>query len=159
MFSETMLILTAGVCLFVGAVIGYIIAAGAAPSGSGRRTLENRLKSTEQQLEDYKTEVTHHFERTAELVNNLTESYKDVHEHLAKGAGTLADPNLGKQFLSNADKAWLPNDEQPSDLIDENTNIEPPKDWAPGKGTLREDFGLDKKTPPQPAPEPPNRPV
>lgn len=144
MFSETTLILTAGVCLFVGAVIGYVIAAGVAPSGSGRRTLENRLKSTEQQLEDYKTEVTQHFERTADLVNNLTESYKDVHEHLAKGAAHLADPNLGQQFLTNADKAWLP-DESSDELVDESANIEPPKDWAPEKGTLSEDFGLDKK--------------
>ncbi len=157
MFSETALVLTAAVSLFVGAIIGYVVAASGS-SGGSRRTLENRLKSTEQQLEDYKKEVTQHFEQTADLVNNLTESYKDVHEHLAKGATSLADPNLGQQFLSNADKAWLPA-EEPTELIDENANIEPPKAWAPEKGTLREDFGLDKKGPPEQTPGPPNRPA
>lgn len=159
MFTQQALILTALISLLIGGLIGYILAAGVSPrGGNSRRALENRLKSTEQQMEDYQTEVAKHFERTADLVNNLTESYKDVHVHLAKGAADLTDSPVGQQFLANSAKAWLP-PEQPEELVDENANIEPPKDWAPEKGTLSEEFGLDKKNrPEEPQAEQPKNP-
>jgi len=156
-FSLTALILTALVCLVLGGLIGYAIVVNASPDGgSSRRTLENRLKSTEQQLQDYQAQVAQHFERTAELVNNLTESYRDVHEHLASGASRLADTHVSEQFLANANRVWLKND-QTKELLDENSQIEPPKDWAPEKGTLSETFGLDHKNDPVPPNAPPVR--
>lgn len=155
MFSQSALITAAVSGLLVGGLFGYLIAVGFTPKGGqSRRTLENRLKSTEQQLVDYQTHVTQHFERTADLVNNLTESYKDVHAHLASGAANLADPKVGQQFLANTDSTWAPS-EKSDDLVDENASIEPPKDWAPRKGTLSEDFGLNKKTDSEQLPEQP----
>ena len=145
MFSLSALVLTALVCLIIGALIGYAVLANMGSAGSGNRTLETRLQAAEQQLADYQTQVAQHFQRTAELVNNLTTSYREVHEHLANGASNLANPEISQHFLSETGKP-LPGQPAPnSDLVADDAKVEPPRDWSPEKGTLSESFGLDGK--------------
>ena len=40
-------------------------------------------------FQDYRDQVTHHFMRTSELVQEMTQSYRSVYEHLASGAQQL----------------------------------------------------------------------
>ncbi|WP_317930943.1 YhcB family protein [Halioxenophilus sp. WMMB6] len=142
MFSLSALVLTALVCLILGAIIGYLVLGNVGTQSANKRSLETRLQAAEQQLKDYQSQVTHHFEKTSELVNNLTASYREVHEHLASGAVNLATPEVGRQFLGESNRQWL-DAENAGDLLAADAQIEPPKDWAPEKGTLSESFGLN----------------
>jgi uncharacterized membrane-anchored protein YhcB (DUF1043 family) len=98
------------------------------------RGIEQRLHQAESELKVYQREVAEHFAHTSQLVNNLTHAYREVNEHLANGALKLATPAISQQILDAAGgnaKASLR--EQP---------LEPPRDWAPSKGTLSDDYGL-----------------
>jgi hypothetical protein len=88
--------------------------------------------------------VVEHFTETAKLLNNLTESYRDVHNHLAQGAATLCQgegPISLERLESRRDLTEIP-----ANLA----HIQPPLDYAPKnspdeKGMLNEEFGLDRE--------------
>ena len=145
MFSLTALILTALISLIIGGLLGYLILDKLSPQSNANRALEARLQATEQQLTSYQSQVVKHFEKTSELVNNLTNSYKDVHEHLATGAASLANPEVSQQFIAETNKPWIAQPNRSPDLLSDDAHVEPPKDWAPEKGTLSEGFGFDSR--------------
>ncbi len=145
MFSLTALVLTALVSLIIGALVGYSIVSKLSPQSNANRALEARLQTTEQQLNSYQSQVVQHFERTSELVNNLTASYREVHEHLASGAANLANPEVGQQFVANSDQPWLAADRRTREVLPDDSQVEAPKDWAPENGTLSESFGIDSQ--------------
>ncbi len=70
------------VALAAGALIGYLM--GRSGDNSGQQKLVNQLNEAQQELSEYKEQVNSHFETTAALVNNLTESYREVHQHWLK---------------------------------------------------------------------------
>ena len=91
-------------------------------------------------LLDYRQQVDHHFLRTAELVNNMTESYRKVHEHLSEGAHDLCSES-GRRLAAQASLDALPGRQGDREAPAE--ELEPPLDYAPqAKGTLSEDYGL-----------------
>ena len=59
--------------------------------GNRRRTqeLENKVNSLQQEYDSYHEQVGQHFLKTSELVEKMTESYRDVYEHLATGSQAL----------------------------------------------------------------------
>ena len=57
--------------------------------------LQLELDRLKENFRDYRDQVTHHFMRTSELVQEMTQSYRSVYEHLASGAQHLCgDPEL-----------------------------------------------------------------
>ncbi|EXJ12735.1 MULTISPECIES: Z-ring associated ZapG family protein [Nitrincola] len=170
MEQETIWIITL-IALVIGAMIGYMLGFS---KGSSKQKIEtaNEIKQTKTELHRYKQEVTSHFETTAELVNNLTEQYRKVHEHLASGAQTLcpnqaAGNSLHASLQPKQVEALIPDVQtedvkppQDSNLEDQTNVIEPPRDYAPKapneEGTLSSSYGLKKKDeitpPPQPDP-------
>lgn len=106
------------------------------------RELEQRLHDAEGTLQSYQRDVAEHFAQTSQLVNNLTQSYRDVHEHLANSAMKLATPAISKQILDSANSNLLGGEKS---YINEQ-HFEAPRDWAPkaigSKGTLSEDYDL-----------------
>lgn len=76
---------------------GITLGVGAAylTFGSKRQTRELREKidALQQELDTYRGQVGQHFQRTAELVQKMTHSYREVYEHLASGSQALCrDP-------------------------------------------------------------------
>lgn len=138
------IIVIATVALIVGMIIGSVLNRTISPQATKSRNLEARLQATEQKLTDYQQEVTDHFSDTAKLVNNLTQSYKDVHEHLANNALRLANVDISRQLLASSPEEGT----NTSSGAAEEELPEPPKDWAPKSadepGTLREDYGLNE---------------
>lgn len=69
----------------VGVGIAYVF------FGSNRRTRELRaeMETLQQQFDDYRNQVGKHFLRTSELVQKMTDSYREVYEHLAGGSQAL----------------------------------------------------------------------
>lgn len=132
------LLITAVITLVVGIIIGVVAGRRWAPP-EHQKDLEQRLTSAKDELDSYQQDVAQHFMETSKRVSELTQSYRDLHEHLAKGALSLTNTEIGRQLLdAGANKDHIP------DL--ESTSIEPPKDWAPkmpgSRGMLSEEFGL-----------------
>ena len=72
-------------CLFglvLGALIMYFASAKSRKSNKSISEVENKLSS-------YQQDVVQHFEQTADLVDELTNSYKKVFDHLGKSAREL----------------------------------------------------------------------
>ena len=141
MYSFSSLVITGLVFFLTGAGISaallYIFRAQVLG-----RDLEQRLHEAESNLQGYQRDVAEHFSQTAALVNNLTQAYREVHEHLANGALKLATPAISRQIIDSANNSLDSNNKA---YISEQ-RIEPPRDWAPkapgSKGVLSEEYGL-----------------
>ncbi|MGL6161098.1 YhcB family protein [Microbulbifer sp.] len=139
MHSTSVLILVAVLGLALGALLAFL--AVRSRNGVDRtQELELRLREANSKLEDFQLQVNEHFDQTAQLVHNLTESYREVHEYLANSAVRLSSQDIGRQMLEAGSGKLSDNDESQA--------VAPPRDWAPkepgAKGTLAEDFGLEK---------------
>ncbi|MBR9866231.1 MAG: YhcB family protein [Oceanospirillales bacterium] len=151
------------VALLAGTLIGYLM--GRSGDTSSQQKLVDQLNEAQRDLSEYKEKVNGHFEKTAELVNNLTESYKQVHQHLAQGSETLCMGEHSPAQLSSQpqpaiaepvkdrpaeEKEQIPTvTEQVDTATDEPEVVEPPRDYAiknpDEEGTLSEKYGLKKK--------------
>ncbi len=73
-----------------GAAFAYLM------SGNGRRRtteLQEELGQLQQEFNSYRDQVGEHFRKTSELVQTMTDSYRNVYEHLASGSEVLCqDP-------------------------------------------------------------------
>lgn len=147
MFTLFQLVITGVLGAAFGALVGWLIGGLAGGNQRRNRRMEHNLRETQAQLNDYQHEVATHFARTAQLLDELTESYRHVHNHLAEGANTLVEQRSGKPLM----KA-IPSKEQLEAISEqpEPGEIRPPLDYAPrtspeDKGVLDESFGLDKE--------------
>lgn len=107
MSIETLLIAAIG--LLIGIGIGFFIGRSSMTKAVEHGAeIEAELWKTKQETDDYRHQVNHHFEKTAKLVGELTNSYKDmtqsykkVYEHLAQGAQTLASVDTSKMIAAS----------------------------------------------------------
>ena len=56
--------------------------------------LEQKLDTAHQEMTHYKQDVTQHFVKTSNLINNMTQSYRAVYDHMADGANKLCSSNM-----------------------------------------------------------------
>ncbi|MFT7387928.1 MAG: uncharacterized membrane-anchored protein YhcB (DUF1043 family) [Candidatus Endobugula sp.] len=138
-FSLTTLLIAAVTTFIAGCLLSLLLTRTLSPSEKKSRALEARLQETEDKLSSYQGEVTDHFSQTAQLVNNLTQNYKEVHEHLAGSALKLANVDISRQLLSNSVDG-----EENASLDNSGETFQPPKDWAPGTGALSESYELEE---------------
>jgi hypothetical protein len=142
-YSTNTLIAITLIALIAGLAVGLLLNNRRGGSRANQQELENHLSELRQQQQDYQEEVTAHFNQTATLINQLTESYRNVHNHLAKGAQLLTQGDSQQAIRA------LPDDEgnYPEDSRPE-LNISPPLDYAPKtpdqQGVLSESFGIQK---------------
>ena len=85
--------------LIIGGAAGFFLGRLDDFSQKEKQAMQDKLDQAQKEMANYKHEVTEHFVATAGLVNNLTESYQAVHEHLAKGAKTLCDHQVAVNRL------------------------------------------------------------
>lgn len=86
------ILLTVGVgAAAAGIITAYLLVKFWPSSNKTQRHLEEQLHAQQQKQQEYQHEVTQHFSETAQLLNQLTSSYQDVHQHLTKGAQLLAE--------------------------------------------------------------------
>lgn len=139
MANSSALVLSA---LLIGLLMGFLLSNRLSASAKQRKQIGDKLRQAKEEQAIYERKVAEHFVRTSDLVNNLTESYRSLHQHLASGADTLAGPNVSQdQGIAKADQLELDISNLPSL---EATEPEPPKDYAPSQGVLDESYGLNK---------------
>ncbi|MEX1032366.1 MAG: DUF1043 family protein [Cellvibrionaceae bacterium] len=111
MVSTMGVILIALLSLVAGGIAGGLLWRLFGSHQHRNRDLEDRLRATERELNEYRTEVTEHFVETSRRVNNLTRNYKEVHEYLADSAVKLTSPSVGREMLAAA-QIHLPGEEK-----------------------------------------------
>ncbi len=144
-YSSGILLAVGIAAAFLGFFLGWLAGRNTSAATQKCRQLENKLERVEQDRKAYEDEVVEHFTETATLLNSLTESYREVHNHLANGAATLCQ---GKGPVS---MARLRNDRDPAEIPDDLVTPHPPLDYAPKtspdeKGMLNEEFGLERES-------------
>ncbi|MBX2809271.1 MAG: DUF1043 family protein [Cellvibrionaceae bacterium] len=148
MFTLTTLLTVAVIALAGGFILGALSTRVFSADRKRSQRLESRLQQADTTLQNYQQQVTQHFSETANLVNNLTQSYKEVHQHLANNALKLANVDISRQLVSNRiDQEAFDNDSAPEE------DFQPPKDWAPKsgdqEGLLSESYGLNDDAQPK----------
>ncbi len=150
--EEINLLLIVGIVGFaVGLLIGALFYHLFSGTASQRGKMKSELDEAKAQLKTYQDRVTDHFATTANLVNRMTDNYRDIHEHLAQSAEDLCTDDVTRHQVSDA-------------LLTSNTllngrmnkpeskdSIEPPKDYAPKngekeEGMLSEEFAAKSST-------------
>lgn len=87
----------------IGISLGWIITYTLVVRHGRTHHLQLELDQLKENFRDYRDQVTHHFMRTSQLVQEMTQSYRSVYEHLASGAQHLCgDPELAALHHSSA---------------------------------------------------------
>ena len=101
------------IALIAGAMIGALAYRLLAPSVKQADKTKSELDTTREELSSYKASVDSHFDKTAELVNDLTQNYVKVYRHLAEGAQTLGDSRTLTNLLQQHEaKVLIPVDDE-----------------------------------------------
>ncbi len=113
-------------CLLAGAVAGAILFKLMKSDEARVQQLETQLQQLTDEYENYKREVHGHFSDSAHLFSKLTESYRDVYQHLAHGARNLCPEYIANQVA-----------QIPADSLNANTSpdakanqLSPPLDYV-----------------------------
>lgn len=143
-YSATTFWLAVLAALIIGFIAGAIVSRNLGSNPLRNRENQRAIDTLRQEQQHYRDQVTGHFQRTAELVNELTENYRAVHNHLAQGARELC-PEAGSQLPHLPEP---PAAAQQLGAASAAAPIEPPRDYAPRAhadlGPLHEAYGLDK---------------
>ncbi len=127
-------------CLILGVVCGLLFGRATNAPYQEAQSLKDSLEQVQSEYDAYKSEVTQHFTKTAELVNSMTDNYRNVHTHLASGAQTLCTGAL--QLESMNDKEAL--EAQAEEVAEPVTTEEPTTETAtaeasPNDSTVNEE--------------------
>ena len=83
----------------LGITLGCIAAYLAFSRNSKTRHLQSELNELKERFADYRDQVTAHFMQTSSLVQEMTDRYRAVYEHLAAGAQNLCNVETGTDHL------------------------------------------------------------
>lgn len=139
-----MIWLVGAVCIAIGMAVGVIVGGRLSIGSSRVQELEAQVRQLKSDHRAYRDNVSDHFSQTAQLVQHMTDSYRDVYQHLAGGARELCSPEVANQLLPARDDAAFSAD-GPDGAV-------PPRDYADRlgpkqKGALSEEFGIEKSRP------------
>lgn len=122
------------IALCIGILVGIL---GYRLIGRSTRETEKmveELDAAKAELSEYRTNVNQHFHQTSELVNELTQNYVKVYQHLAEGAQSLGDNQGFDRLLEHQEgKVAIAVDESvetPADSSDDRVEpVEAAKDF------------------------------
>lgn len=119
-------------CVLVGIVLGALLYKFFRSDETRVRQLEEQLQTLSDEYENYKKDVHAHFGDSAQLLNRLTESYKDVYQHLAQGARTLCPEYIAAQITQATAANSMPPVENIHQRLaaDSKVILSPPLDYA-----------------------------
>ena len=144
----TNLIMAAVAALVVGILIGVLLGRSTGQGSSLRqRRTEQQVDELRNEYTRYQAQVNEHFMESAHLLRRFNDSYRDVNQHMAKGATRLCNDD---ELISELEQSAARRLKNESD----DDGAEPPRDYAPREdskdsGTLAEDYGLKEKAKPK----------
>ncbi len=91
-----------GIALIIGFLLGTVIQMLLKRNSGDIDKLKAEMEKTRSEMEQYKASVNQHFNKTSDLVNELTQDYVKVYQHLAEGAQSLSDTPVFAQMLEQS---------------------------------------------------------
>lgn len=77
----------------IGLVVGLVMGAVAMRFGSSKlrdqHAVQYELEKTRAELQDNKQELSNHFAKSAELLDEMTNSYRELYQHMAQSSQNL----------------------------------------------------------------------
>jgi uncharacterized membrane-anchored protein YhcB (DUF1043 family) len=122
--------------ILAGSIVTYLLVA------RNRRTHELQLELNQltERFTEYRDQVTQHFMRTSELVQEMTRSYRDVYEHLASGAQNLCGDTEERWRLDQREAAEQLADESDQDAARETVDDTADYDELEELSSIRRDL-------------------
>jgi len=119
----------------IGLVVGIIIGAVGMRFGNRKlrhpQALQYELEKNKAELEEYREELTGHFARSAELLDNMAHAYRQLYQHMAKSSSQLL-PEMSAEdnpFRNRLAESEAGNDQAP---------VQMPRDYSDSaSGLLR----------------------
>jgi uncharacterized membrane-anchored protein YhcB (DUF1043 family) len=81
--------LVAAASALLGVLLGLILGRLFLPGPRHVKRLQAEIDRLGRERAEYQARVAGHFQKTGELIGRMTQSYKDVYDHLADGAQSL----------------------------------------------------------------------
>jgi uncharacterized membrane-anchored protein YhcB (DUF1043 family) len=117
--------------LVVGIVIGALVMRFGNRKLRDQQVVQRELEKSKTELEQYRQELVSHFARSAELLDNMANDYRQLYQHMAKSSNNLL-PDLPAQ--DNPFKYRLTGSELDNDQVP----VEMPRDYSDSaSGLLR----------------------
>lgn len=128
---------TIGWLLVVAVAIALGFSAGRLWPGSSARltALERERNAAREDLQNYREEVSQHFERTAELFDKVTSDYRNLYEHLARSErqlGAIRGESAGSSLAQPEQRRLAASAPTAVDVSDEDLATEDTGEIAPG---------------------------
>lgn len=135
--------------LLIGGTLGAAATYYLHPALRKTRRARRSIDELQRDLQQQQAAAAEHFAETAELLNRMTGSYRELHNHLAKGAQKLCGDNATRHLLARNPVRELDYVEQEVDTEAlASVELRPPLDYAPkdpeAPGQLSEGYGLEK---------------
>ncbi|CAH0532512.1 Inner membrane protein YhcB [Vibrio stylophorae] len=137
-----MMWMNALIFLAIGVLLGLLIARFNNKDLAQQKNLKKELDLSKYELEQYRQELSDHFARSAELLENISKDYNKLYQHMAKTSVDLM-PNLSDQdnpFTASL-RAVEALEEDHSDIADPAQ----PRDYANGASGALKDEMLTKQ--------------
>ncbi len=113
------ILLAVAVLFFGGLLWGFMVGRSTNTAHQQAKRLEGELNEVRGEYDQYKEQVTQHFATTAELVNNLTASYRAVYQHLASSSQSLCGDNAPKLSMEGGDRLLAERSQDERDVTPE----------------------------------------
>jgi len=115
--------------MVLAGIVGLVIGGLFMYFAHNRKTSDSSVKAVEDKLQNYQKDVETHFAKTADLIDNLTDSYKEVFEHLSESAEVLlTEEQLKNQLINRRSREvtikYLKSSEQTEDPIKSPSELE-----------------------------------
>ncbi|PLK58413.1 cytochrome D ubiquinol oxidase subunit III [Candidatus Palibaumannia cicadellinicola] len=110
--------------MLIGFLVGIIIGAVVMRFGNRKlrqqQMLQNELEKSKAELDKCRKELNSHFARSAELLDNMANSYRQLYQHMVKSSNRLLptqrkEDNPFRYRLTEADNDQIPAEIQPWD--------------------------------------------
>ncbi|MCW8877729.1 MAG: YhcB family protein [Kangiellaceae bacterium] len=75
--------------IIVAAGAGFFIGKGFSKESQEKSRLEQELQDKQAELDAFRNKVTNHFEKTADLFNQVSDSYQSLYDHIASSSNQL----------------------------------------------------------------------
>ena len=99
--------------IIAAAAVGFLFGRNFSSGEQEKNRLEAELKEKAEELEAFRSKVTNHFEKTADLFNHVSDSYQSLYDHMASGSSQLcATPTF--QALPQTDNDSLESKPNPA---------------------------------------------
>jgi len=122
------------VLIVIGVVAGFIAGGLVVWLLGARRRHEPTVGQLKAENVRFREEVNAHFVRSAQLINELTDSYKKVFDHLSDGAERLVDPKTMRERMPQVGQKEVRlrhiGSSPAADSRSDDAAVEPPADFV-----------------------------